>query len=61
MDKHFQQKYNIKCHSMSGSRMVGEAFLKSLSVPVMFFRREESISITACKVKRSFPLKSYFT
>ena len=25
-DKYFQEKYNIKSHSLSGSRMVGEAF-----------------------------------
>ena len=31
-NKHFQEKYNIKSHSLSGSRMVGEAFLKSLSI-----------------------------
>ena len=27
--KHFQEKHDIKSHSLSGSRMVGEAFLKS--------------------------------
>ena len=32
MDKQFQEKYNIKRHSLSGSRIVGEAFLKSLSI-----------------------------
>ena len=32
MDKRFQENYNIKSHSLSGSRMVGGAFLKSLSI-----------------------------
>ena len=35
-NKHFQEKYNIKSHSLSGSRMVGEAFLKLLSIHVQF-------------------------
>ena len=33
-NKHFQEKYNIKSHSLSGSRMVDEAFLKSLSISI---------------------------
>ena len=36
--KHFWEKYNIKSHSLSGSRMVGEAFLKSLSTAGFWVR-----------------------
>ena len=32
MDKHVQETYNIRSHIPSGSRIVGEAFLKSLSI-----------------------------
>ena len=31
MVKYFQEKYNIKSPSLSGSRIVGKAFLKSFS------------------------------
>ena len=30
--KYFQEKYNIKSPSLSGSRIVGKAFLKSFSI-----------------------------
>ena len=36
MDKYFQEKYNIKNPSLSGSRIVGETFLKSLSTYTPF-------------------------
>ena len=32
MDTNVQEKYNIKSPSLSGSRIVGEAFVKSLSI-----------------------------
>ena len=32
MDKRLKKSINIKCHSLSGSRIVGEAFLKFLSI-----------------------------
>ena len=32
IDEYFQEKYNIKSHSLSGSRIVGEAFIKSSSI-----------------------------
>ena len=44
MDKEFQEKYNIKNPSLSGSRIVGEAFLKSLSTYTPF----DDIRIMKC-------------